>query len=394
MSLALPKTSWEALTMRSRVFVLGTILAGAVFSGAGGCTVKRSNPVTPGEGLTVAGDAVSVDPSAVPVVSGACAAGHVVTRGVDGWACAPPSGPAGPTGPTGTSCDSGALAALQNAVAALQADVVALQEALRAQCPLGFEHDTTEAGYVVCQRTVWGATDKMVKVGNFWIDRYEASICPSSGAVGAGPAYDTSAWACSTYGVAPQANVTWFQAAAMCANAGKRLCTNAEWQTAVSGTPDPGPYPVTSGTCAGPESTLECNTCAGRPGAAGNASNCKSRFGAYDLIGNYYEWVADWFQAGQEWKDTAFSDGKFATPWPAWYGDNCGASGAEHSCDGTYNLDGRAFDGTAYRDGMPAAAMRGGFWNDGASAGAFTLNLIYSPMFSTPGVAGRCCVGQ
>jgi formylglycine-generating enzyme required for sulfatase activity len=36
----------------------------------------------------------------------------------------------------------------------------------------------------------------------------------------------------------PSANITWFQAQEACANAGKRLPTNAEWQVGVNGTPD------------------------------------------------------------------------------------------------------------------------------------------------------------
>ena len=48
-------------------------------------------------------------------------------------------------------------------------------------------------------------------------------------------------FAVSLAGVTPSARITWFQAQAACANAGKRLPTNAEWQVAVAGTPDPGP---------------------------------------------------------------------------------------------------------------------------------------------------------
>ena len=39
----------------------------------------------------------------------------------------------------------------------------------------------------------------------------------------------------------PAAFITWFQAQEACANAGKRLPTNAEWQVGANGTPDPGP---------------------------------------------------------------------------------------------------------------------------------------------------------
>jgi hypothetical protein len=39
----------------------------------------------------------------------------------------------------------------------------------------------------------------------------------------------------------PSTDITWFQAQEACANAGKRLPSNAEWQVGVNGTPDPGP---------------------------------------------------------------------------------------------------------------------------------------------------------
>src|SRR5262245_53742281 len=57
-------------------------------------------------------------------------------------------------------------------------------------------------------------------------------------------------YAVSLPGVMPSANLTWFQAQAACTNAGKRLPSNAEWQAAVAGTPDPGPD----------DGTTDCNT--------------------------------------------------------------------------------------------------------------------------------------
>ena len=48
-------------------------------------------------------------------------------------------------------------------------------------------------------------------------------------------------YAVSLAGVPPSAFLTWFQAQEACANSGKRLPTNAEWQVAASGSPDPGP---------------------------------------------------------------------------------------------------------------------------------------------------------
>ena len=48
-------------------------------------------------------------------------------------------------------------------------------------------------------------------------------------------------YAVSLPSVTSSAYITWFQAQQACKNAAKRLPSNAEWQAAVAGTPDPGP---------------------------------------------------------------------------------------------------------------------------------------------------------
>jgi formylglycine-generating enzyme required for sulfatase activity len=59
----------------------------------------------------------------------------------------------------------------------------------------------------------------------------------------------------------PAAFITWFQAQEACANSGKRLPTNAEWQVGVNGTPDPGPD----------DGTTACNTAANGVARSGNS---------------------------------------------------------------------------------------------------------------------------
>jgi formylglycine-generating enzyme required for sulfatase activity len=91
-------------------------------------------------------------------------------------------------------------------------------------------------------------------------------------------------YAVSLPGVMPSANLTWFQAQAACTNAGKRLPSNAEWQAAVAGTPDPGPD----------DRTKDCNTRSSMAVPAGSRSACVSSAGAFDMVGNVAEYVADW----------------------------------------------------------------------------------------------------
>jgi formylglycine-generating enzyme required for sulfatase activity len=82
----------------------------------------------------------------------------------------------------------------------------------------------------------------------------------------------------------PSAFITWFQAQEACANAGKRLPTSAEWQVGANGTPDPGPD----------NGTTDCNTASDGLSLTGARSSCVSARGAFDMVGNLVEWVADW----------------------------------------------------------------------------------------------------
>jgi hypothetical protein len=97
-------------------------------------------------------------------------------------------------------------------------------------------------------------------------------------------------YAVSLPGVPPSAFLTWFQAQAACKNSGKRLPTNAEWQAAANGTPDPGTD----------NGSTDCDTTSTTyylpedPVNTGSRSNCVSARGAYDMVGNVVEFVAAW----------------------------------------------------------------------------------------------------
>ena len=94
-------------------------------------------------------------------------------------------------------------------------------------------------------------------------------------------------YAVSLPGVLPSSAITWFQAQAACENARKRLPTNAEWQAAVIGTPDPGPDDRATTCNSDFDSGMD-------PTPTGSRSACKSTRGAFDMVGNLEEWVAEW----------------------------------------------------------------------------------------------------
>jgi hypothetical protein len=98
--------------------------------------------------------------------------------------------------------------------------------------------------------------------------------CPATG-IGCANLY-----AVSIPGVTPARFITWFQAAAVARNSRRRLLTSAEWQAAALGTPDGAPC-------------LSFPMPLGPTGTAG----CVSGVGAFDMVGNLSEWVADWVPA-------------------------------------------------------------------------------------------------
>jgi formylglycine-generating enzyme required for sulfatase activity len=99
------------------------------------------------------------------------------------------------------------------------------------------------------------------------------------------------------YGNYPVVYVDWNMAKAYCEWRGARLPTEAEWEKAARG-PEELIYPWGKGIdCQKANYTNGHNACAGGTSKVGTYEAGKSPYGAYDMAGNVWEWVADWYSA-------------------------------------------------------------------------------------------------
>lgn len=203
--------------------------------------------------------------------------------------------------------------------------------------------------------------DEMIQVGGVCIDTYEASVWSQpDGGIQYGVSGDD--YPCSDNGqdcfgliyarsvpnVQSSASITWFQAQQALANSGKRLPTNAEWQMAVAGTPD----------------DTTCNVDTGSVSNTGVFGNCVSDWGAFDMVGNLSEWVADWGD-----------DASSCTDWSSTYGD-------DFSCVGLGEGETNSH--------LPGALNRGGNFGNVTRAGPFAVSGVSPPSgsFSSVGFRG------
>jgi hypothetical protein len=150
----------------------------------------------------------------------------------------------------------------------------------------------------------------------------------------------------------PSGDITWFQAQEACANSGKRLPTSAEWQVGANGTVDP----------VSDNGTTDCNTAFDHVASlTGARTSCVSARGAFDMVGNLDEWVADWVP--------------LSTSCPNW---------------GTFSNDFMCLAGASTLGKGPGALLRGGNFFDGRIAGPFTVFGTFEPSRSEEFVGFRC----
>jgi len=101
----------------------------------------------------------------------------------------------------------------------------------------------------------------------------------------------------------PVVEVTLYGAKAYCEWTGRRLPTEAEWEKAARGQ-DERLYPWGDGV---PNCNLANYTlCEGRPDEVGMRPDGASPYGALDMAGNVWEWVADWYD--DEYSDSTLTN--------------------------------------------------------------------------------------
>ena len=253
-----------------------------------------------------------------------------------------------------------ALNALDNANSlsdSLLGAVIGLEEEL---CPEGMIHIPSDEG-------------------GFCIDIFEASVSdecffnqPQNQNETRLNLENASCKALSKKGAFPWTNIARHQAELACAQAGKRLPKNMEWYRAALGTPD-SKRSILRG---------DCNVDgAGRVLATGNNDACVSSSGAYDMIGNIWEWV-----------DETLTDGSFKGRFLPSEGyvkgiDNEGVPIETSSTTPDLNFNEDYF----FVDLKGARGMiRGGYWGSGSDAGQYAINAITPPSFTGAAVGFRC----
>jgi len=142
-----------------------------------------------------------------------------------------------------------------------------------------------------------------VNVPAFEIDKYEVTVDLYGDCVAGGGCTGTASTETPSFcnqgkagkGEHPMNCITWSQAGEYCAWAGKRLCSESEWEKASRGT-DGRKYPWGNETATCDYAVMydgESGCGADSTWAVGSKAAGASPYGALDMSGNVWEWVED-----------------------------------------------------------------------------------------------------
>ncbi len=136
----------------------------------------------------------------------------------------------------------------------------------------------------------------------FWMDRHEVTNAMYRRCVEAGdcsPPSSTNYYDDTQYANAPVVYVNWNQAQAYCAWTGGSLPTEAEWEKAARGGLAGAPYPWGDDppTCPPGASNGAQYAACSPSGPIDVMTFAHNDYGLYDMAGNVWEWVADWYDS-------------------------------------------------------------------------------------------------
>lgn len=205
------------------------------------------------------------------------------------------------------------------------------------------------------------------------VDRFEsspASLCPNKAPRNVQDTEqnlgNSSCKPVSVKDVDPWRFVNLSQAQRACALAGKRLLGNGEWYRAALGTPGGNECNVNDSGAQGPQKTKE--------------SSCVSGAGAYDMVGNVWEWTDESVLSGM-YRDRDLPQTGYVASVDA---DGVAVSVGERE-DLLYGEDYHWTNKEGVR-GM----LRGGFYGSGKDGGIYSINASVEPSFASAGVGFRC----
>jgi len=227
------------------------------------------------------------------------------------------------------------------------------------------------ASYVTKTGCAEGTASLQFGDNTLCIDVYEASVGESCPIAEPHSAVDTATNAAtpecmpvSKPGVLPWRFATVVQAEELCARAGKRLLSAAEWYAAARGTADGDQVCVLT-------STLQ---------PTGSVPKCHAGSGAFDMVGNVWELVSDRVQNGVLDGVSLPNQGYVTEVSQIGVPNRTGESPSA-----IYNND------YFWREaGDTAAVMRGGYYGSGSDGGIYSVHTGMNQDFASAATGFRC----
>jgi hypothetical protein len=217
--------------------------------------------------------------------------------------------------------------------------------------------------------------------GGFCLDKYEAAA--GAGCVYKNPGSQEETRAnleggdcapVSQKGLIPWRYISQNQAAVACAKAGKRLPKSEEWLAAALATPD-------KSANWGSDDCQVANNWSQQPGPSGSGKNCVSGAGAYDMVGNAWEWVEGTVEDGKyqggSLPDDGYVNGVDSSAMPA-------ETNPDQSNENYYD------DYFWIKKTGSRGVARGGYWANEDQAGQYSVYLVTPPSGAGTGTGFRC----